>query len=40
MRGLCPRAFSSEVVAGSREENASKHKTSASVLVLSEPKML
>jgi hypothetical protein len=32
-------AFSSEVDAGSREENASKQKNSASVLMQSEPNM-
>ncbi len=35
-----PRAFSSEVDTGSREENASKQESRASVLIPSEPKML
>jgi hypothetical protein len=34
---LRSRVFSSEVDAGSREENASKQKSGASVLILSEP---
>ncbi|WFU37232.1 hypothetical protein QA635_07275 [Bradyrhizobium brasilense] len=34
------RAFSSEVETGSREENASKQESRASVLIQSEPKML
>jgi hypothetical protein len=34
------RAFSSEVDTGSREENASKQESRASVLIQSEPKML
>jgi hypothetical protein len=34
------RAFSSEVVSGSREENASKQKSRPSVLIQSEPKRL
>ncbi|WP_155255228.1 hypothetical protein [Bradyrhizobium elkanii] len=34
------RAFSSEVDTGSREENASKQKPKASVLIPSEPKKL
>jgi hypothetical protein len=34
------RAFSSEVDTGSREENASKQKSRASVLIQSEPEML
>ncbi len=34
------RAFSSEVDTGSREENASKQESRASVLILSEPIML
>ncbi|MCA1452259.1 hypothetical protein I6F35_03380 [Bradyrhizobium sp. BRP22] len=34
------RAFSSEVDTGSREENASKQQSRASVLIQSEPKML
>src|SRR6185437_2339341 len=34
------RAFSSEVDSGSREENASKQDPGASVVILSEPKML
>jgi hypothetical protein len=38
--GMCTRAFSSEVDTGSREENASKQKARASVLILSEPIML
>jgi hypothetical protein len=33
-------AFSSEVDAGSREENPSKQESRASVLIKSEPKML
>jgi hypothetical protein len=33
------RAFSSEVDTGSREENASKQESRASVLILSEPKL-
>jgi hypothetical protein len=33
------RAFSSEVDAGSREENASKQESRASVLIQSEPKL-
>ncbi|RZN28578.1 hypothetical protein CWO90_23650 [Bradyrhizobium sp. Leo121] len=33
------RAFSSEVGAGSREENASKQESRASVLIQSEPKL-
>jgi hypothetical protein len=32
-----PRAFSSEVDTGSREENASKQKIRASVLIQAEP---
>jgi len=35
-----PGAFSSEVDTGSREENASKQQSGASVLIQSEPKML
>ena len=35
-----PIAFSSEVDTGSREENASKQKIRASVLIQSEPKRL
>ncbi|QOZ26948.1 hypothetical protein XH93_27550 [Bradyrhizobium sp. CCBAU 51753] len=35
--GSSARAFSSEVDAGSREENASKQKARASVLIQSEP---
>jgi hypothetical protein len=35
-----PRAFSSEVDTGSREENASKQETRASVLIQSEPILL
>jgi hypothetical protein len=35
-----PRAFSSEVDTGSREENASKQESRASVLIQSEPIML
>jgi hypothetical protein len=35
-----PRAFSSEVGTGSREENASKQKSRDSVLIQSEPKVL
>ena len=35
--GLEARAFSSEVDTGSREENASKQESRASVLILSEP---
>jgi len=34
----CPRAFSSEVDTGSREENATKQKARASVLIQSERK--
>jgi hypothetical protein len=34
------RAFSSEVDTGSREENAPKQESGASVLIQSEPKML
>jgi hypothetical protein len=34
------RAFSSEVDTGSREENASKQESRASVLIQSEPKKL
>jgi hypothetical protein len=34
------KAFSSEVDTGSREENASKQESRASVLIQSEPKML
>jgi hypothetical protein len=33
------RAFSSEVDTGSREENASKQESRASVLIQSEPKL-
>jgi hypothetical protein len=40
MINLLLRAFSSEVDTGSREENASKQESSASVLIQSEPKML
>src|SRR6202012_3747290 len=47
LRGLCVPAqgvsaiaFSSEVDAGSREENASKQESGASVLIQSEPIML
>jgi hypothetical protein len=36
----CSRAFSSEVDTGSREENASKQESRASVLIQSEPIML
>jgi hypothetical protein len=36
----CSIAFSSEVDTGSREENASKQKIGASVLIQSEPKGL
>ncbi|MTV13059.1 hypothetical protein FDV58_23890 [Bradyrhizobium elkanii] len=40
-RAACrARAFSSEVDTGSREENASKQESRASVLIQSEPKML
>jgi hypothetical protein len=35
-----PKAFSSEVDAGSREENASEQESRASVLIQSEPIML
>jgi hypothetical protein len=35
-----PRAFSSEVDTGSREENASKQEIRASVLIQSEPILL
>jgi hypothetical protein len=35
-----PRAFSSEVDTGSREENASKQESRPSVLIQSEPKRL
>jgi len=35
-----PKAFSSEVDTGSREENASKQKIRASVLIRSEPILL
>src|SRR6478672_2815685 len=40
MSALPIRAFSSEVDAGSREENASKQESRASVLIRSEPIML
>ncbi|RZN34888.1 hypothetical protein CWO90_05655 [Bradyrhizobium sp. Leo121] len=36
--GACSRAFSSEVDTGSREENAPKQESRASVLISSEPK--
>jgi len=39
-RAHCTRAFSSEVDTGSREENASKQESRASVPIQSEPKML
>ena len=38
--GAKPIAFSSEVETGSREENASKQESRASVLIQSEPIML
>jgi hypothetical protein len=39
-RAVSAPAFSSEVNTGSREENASKQGSRASVLILAEPKML
>jgi hypothetical protein len=38
-KGPALRAFSSEVDTGSREENASKQESRASVLIQSEPKL-
>jgi hypothetical protein len=40
MQKINPKAFSSEVDAGSHEENASKQESRASVLIQSEPIML
>jgi len=40
LQRLPPKAFSSEVETGSREENASNKKSRAQALILSEPELL